>query len=65
MPEIDFSLNVDQYETKFSYSLKANEYELAPKVDAELHTAKCALGLWNLQDKHGEMRAEADDIYAD
>ena len=58
MPEIDFALNVDQYETKFSYSLQPTEYEMAPKVDLELRTAKCALGLWNLVDKNS---AETND----
>ena len=53
MPVIDFSLNVDQYETRWAYRLEPAQYEMAPKIDAELRTVKCALGLWNLADKHG------------
>ena len=61
MPDIDFSLNVDQYQTKFYYDLEPNEYEMTPKIDKELRTAKCALGLWNLVDRDGESSDEVKD----
>ena len=38
MPDISFALNVDQYETKFAYSLNPNQYELRPKIDPDLRT---------------------------
>ena len=34
---------------------------MAPKIDIELHTAKCALGLWNLVDRDGESSDEVKD----
>ena len=48
MPNIDFSLSVDQYKTGYAYKLTPGEYEMVPKVDANLRAAKCDLGLWNL-----------------
>jgi hypothetical protein len=35
MPEIDFVLTVDQYETGYSYKLSPSEYEMSAKVDIE------------------------------
>ena len=48
MPKIDFVLNVDDYETGYSYSLDAPEYEFLPKVDKETREQGCSLGLWNI-----------------
>jgi len=48
MPDIEFSLNVDQYKTAYGYPFTPNEFENVPKVDVNIRNAKCALGLWNL-----------------
>ena len=48
MPEIEFMLSVDQYSTDYTYLLKPVEFEMVPKIDTDLRTAKCDLGLFNL-----------------
>lgn len=48
MPDISFSLSVDQYKTAYAYELDPNEYEMSPKVDDNLRVAMCDLGLFNL-----------------
>ena len=48
MPNIDYSLMVDQYETDYSYTMAPIQFEMAPKIDTSLRVSKCALGLWNL-----------------
>ena len=47
MPEIDFDLTVDQYETGYSYKLLPAEYEMSPKVDSTTQKQRCDLGLWS------------------
>ncbi len=48
MPDIDFSLTVDTYKTKFAYSLAPWDFEMLPKINDELRSSKCNLGIWNL-----------------
>lgn len=48
MPDIDFSLSVDQYTTNYAYTMGPAEFEMVPKVDTNLRASKCDLGLFNL-----------------
>mgnify|MGYP000259307548 CR=1 FL=1 len=48
MPDISFSLSVDQYKTSYAYELNPVEYMMTPKVDNNVRAAMCDLGLFNL-----------------
>ena len=48
MPEIEFVLSVDQYRTDYAYIMSPSEFEMVPTIDNNLRTAKCDLGLFNL-----------------
>jgi len=59
MPRIDFALSVDQYETGYSYKLDPHEYEMSAKVDKNVRSSKCNLGLW------GKTQKQAADAHND
>jgi len=52
MPDIEFSLQLGEYETDYSYQMKPNEFEMLPKVDESIRNTMCNLGLWNLENKN-------------
>lgn len=52
MPNIQFELQLGQYETQYAYQLMPYEFEMIPKVDENIRSTMCYLGLWNLQDKN-------------
>ena len=49
MPDVEFGIQIDQYETKYVYLMPPSAYMTLPKVDPNLRVAKCSLGFWNLQ----------------
>ena len=49
LPNIEFGLLIDQYETHYAYKMSPLRYMTLPKVDPYLRVSKCQLGLWNLQ----------------
>ena len=53
MPEIEFALTVDQYETDYYYTLPPVQFEMRPQVDVNSRVAMCDLGLWNKMDATG------------
>ena len=50
MPNIEFSLQLGQYDTQYSYMLEPYQFEMLPKVDQNIRSTMCNLGLWNLQE---------------
>ena len=63
MPNIDFSLTVDTYKTKFAYSLAPTDFEMLPKINNELRSSKCNLGIWNLDEyRHEGTRGDVNQF---
>ena len=48
MPDLSFSLYVDEYSTFRSYELHPMDYEMFPKVNEKLEIAFCELGVWSM-----------------
>ena len=62
MPTVEFLLSVDNYETNFAYQLEPKDFEMLPKIDLDLRTSRCALGLWNLNENRDETSNDVDEF---
>lgn len=62
MPKIEFLLAVDKYQTNFAYSLEPQDFEMLPKIDLDLRTSRCALGLWNLNENRDETSGDVNEF---
>ena len=50
MPNIEYSLQLGEYETTYAYMMGPENFEMLPRVDVNIRGTMCNLGLWNLQD---------------
>ena len=48
MPDLEFALSTNGYDTSRYYDMTASSYELYPKINWKTKQQYCNLGLWNL-----------------
>ena len=48
MPEVQFELGTNGYDTSYYYLMKPVDFELYPKIDKLLQEEYCNLGFWSL-----------------